>query len=105
MMARRPRQAVTAIVATFWPALGRPAATVPLDYRVWRRGFSSSKGLGPGWASARTGVTRDVALMPQWRQNYLNNRPPTRSTAISAMGHEQPPAPSAKLEDRCSFAK
>jgi hypothetical protein len=27
-----------------------------------------------------------VALVP-WRQDYLNNRPPTRATAISAMGH------------------
>jgi hypothetical protein len=25
-----------------------------------------------------------VALTPQWRQDYLNNRPPTRATAISA---------------------
>jgi hypothetical protein len=30
-----------------------------------------------------------VALMPQWRQNYLNNRPPARATAISAMGQQQ----------------
>jgi cytochrome P450 len=35
-----PRQAVTAIVATSWPALGRPAAAVALDYRVWRRSAS-----------------------------------------------------------------
>jgi hypothetical protein len=27
-----------------------------------------------------------VALMPQWRQEYLNNRPPTRATAMSEMG-------------------
>jgi hypothetical protein len=31
-----------------------------------------------------------VALVPQWRQDYLNNRPPTRATAISAMGHKLP---------------
>jgi hypothetical protein len=24
--------------------------------------------------------------MPQWRQEYLNNRPPTRATAMSEMG-------------------
>jgi hypothetical protein len=28
-----------------------------------------------------------VALTPQWRQDYPNNRPPSRATAISAMGH------------------
>jgi hypothetical protein len=33
-----------------------------------------------------------VALMPQWRQDYSNNRPPTRATAISAMGQNPPPA-------------
>jgi hypothetical protein len=27
-----------------------------------------------------------VALVPQWRQDYPNNLPPTRVTAISAMG-------------------
>jgi hypothetical protein len=30
-----------------------------------------------------------VALMPGWRQNYPNNRLPTRATAISEMGHPQ----------------
>jgi hypothetical protein len=30
-----------------------------------------------------------VALVLQWRQDYTNNRPPTRATAISAMGHLQ----------------
>jgi hypothetical protein len=24
----------------------------------------------------------------KWRQNYPNNRPPTRATAISEMGHK-----------------
>jgi hypothetical protein len=28
-----------------------------------------------------------VALMPQWRQDYPNNRPPTPANAISEMGH------------------
>jgi hypothetical protein len=28
--------------------------------------------------------------MPQWRQNYPNNRPPTRATAISEMGQLLP---------------
>jgi hypothetical protein len=30
-----------------------------------------------------------VALAPQWRQDCLNNRPPTQATAISEMGHLQ----------------
>jgi hypothetical protein len=30
-----------------------------------------------------------VALMPQWRQDYPNKRPPTRATAISEMGQLQ----------------
>jgi hypothetical protein len=29
-----------------------------------------------------------VALAPQWRQNYPNNRPPTRAKAISEMGQK-----------------
>ena len=33
-----------------------------------------------------------VALMPQWRQDHPNNRPPTRATAISAVGQKPPPA-------------
>jgi hypothetical protein len=32
-----------------------------------------------------------VALAPQWRQNYPNNRRPTRATAISEMGQNEPP--------------
>jgi len=40
-----------------------------------------------------------VALVPQWRQDYPSNRPPTRATAISAMGHKQPPAPQKKPRD------
>jgi hypothetical protein len=32
-----------------------------------------------------------VALVPQWRQNYPNNRPPTRAAAISEMGHRTNP--------------
>ena len=31
-----------------------------------------------------------VALVLQWRQDYPNNRPPTRATAIWAMGQQQP---------------
>jgi hypothetical protein len=31
-----------------------------------------------------------VALMPQWRQDFPNSRPPTRTTAISAMGQNRP---------------
>jgi hypothetical protein len=34
-----------------------------------------------------------LALVLQWRQDYPNKRPPTRATAISAMGHLLPPAP------------
>jgi hypothetical protein len=37
-----------------------------------------------------------VVLVPQWRQDYPNNRPPTRATAISEMGHELPNAPQKK---------
>jgi hypothetical protein len=33
-----------------------------------------------------------LALMPQWRQDYPNKRPPTWATAISEMGQEPPPA-------------
>jgi hypothetical protein len=33
-----------------------------------------------------------LALIPQWRQDSPNNRPPTRATAISAMGHNPPAA-------------
>jgi len=33
-----------------------------------------------------------VALMPQWRQDHPNKRPPTWATAISEMGHFRPPA-------------
>jgi hypothetical protein len=33
-----------------------------------------------------------VALMPRWRQEYPNNRPPTRATAISAVGQKETPA-------------
>jgi hypothetical protein len=33
-----------------------------------------------------------VALMPQWRQDYPNNRPPTPANAISEMGQEPPNA-------------
>jgi hypothetical protein len=34
-----------------------------------------------------------VALVLQWRQDCPNNRPPTRATAISAMGHNRPSWP------------
>jgi hypothetical protein len=34
-------------------------------------------------------VAQGVALMPQRRQDYPNNRPPTRATAISGVGHER----------------
>ena len=33
-----------------------------------------------------------VALVLQWRQDYPDNRPPTRATAISAMGQNRPPS-------------
>jgi hypothetical protein len=33
-----------------------------------------------------------VALVPQWRRDYPNKRPPTRATAISEMGQNRPPA-------------
>ena len=33
-----------------------------------------------------------MALVPQWRQDYPDNRPPTRATAIPAMGQLRPPA-------------
>jgi hypothetical protein len=37
-----------------------------------------------------------VALVPQWRQGYPNNRPPTRATAISAMGQQQTSTPKSR---------
>jgi hypothetical protein len=40
-----------------------------------------------------------VALAPQWRQNYPNNRPPTPANAISEMGHFLPPALQKKSEE------
>jgi hypothetical protein len=33
-----------------------------------------------------------VALMPQWRQDYPDDRPPAWATAISAVGQLRPPA-------------
>jgi hypothetical protein len=42
-----------------------------------------------------------VALMPQWRQDHPNKRPPSRATAISAMGHEPPPALQKKDRGWC----
>jgi hypothetical protein len=33
-----------------------------------------------------------AALVLPWRQNYPNNRPPTRARAISAMGQNLPSA-------------
>jgi hypothetical protein len=30
-----------------------------------------------------------VALVPQWRQDYPDNRPPRRATVDSEMGHER----------------
>jgi hypothetical protein len=46
-----------------------------------------------------------VALMPQWRQDYPNNRPPTRATAISAMGQNRPLALQKRLGQgqTCSY--
>jgi hypothetical protein len=41
-----------------------------------------------------------VALMPQWRQDYPNYRPPTRATAISAMGHNPTWRPLYSLRQR-----
>jgi hypothetical protein len=40
----------------------------------------------PGASAAVLGSWAFVALAPQWRQNYPNNRPPTRANAISEMG-------------------
>jgi len=48
---------------------------------------------GPGEIAPRGGPGHRlplVALMPQWRQDYPNYRPPTRATAISEMGHNRP---------------
>jgi hypothetical protein len=42
-----------------------------------------------------------VALVPQWRQDHPNKRPPTRATAISAVGHEPPPALQKKDRGWC----
>jgi hypothetical protein len=39
-------------------------------------------------------------MVPQWRQDYLNNRPPTQATGISEMGHKQPPALQKRLQKR-----
>jgi hypothetical protein len=55
---------------------------------------------GPGEIAQPGGPGRRlplVALMPQWRQNFPNNRPPTRATAISEMGQNPPPAPQKKV--------
>jgi hypothetical protein len=41
-----------------------------------------------------------VALMPQWRQNHPNNRPPTRATAISGVGQLRPLALQKKSGSR-----
>jgi hypothetical protein len=46
-----------------------------------------------------------VALMPQWRQDDPNNRPPTRATAISEMGQDLPPALQKRSGDSCSEAR
>jgi hypothetical protein len=50
---------------------------------------------GPGViALGRGNPTRRlplVALVPQWRQNYPNNRPPTRATAISERANSYVP--------------
>jgi hypothetical protein len=47
------------------------------------------------WGGVSGGRTLPlVDLMPQWRQDYPNNRPPTRATAISDMGQNPPPRPS-----------
>jgi hypothetical protein len=42
-----------------------------------------------------------VALMPQWRQDYPNNPPPTRATAISEMGQQETPALQKNLRESC----
>jgi hypothetical protein len=55
--------------------------------------------LAGAWRAA--GVARDagghrlplVALMPQWRQDYPHDRPPTWATAISAVGQVRTPQP------------
>jgi hypothetical protein len=40
-----------------------------------------------------------VALMPQWRQDYPNKRPPTWATAISEMGHNLPSRPLSEARE------
>jgi hypothetical protein len=57
---------------------------------------------GPG---AFLGIAPSVALMPRWRQDYLNNRPPTRAAAISEMGQEQPIALQNEIVEGASFAQ
>jgi hypothetical protein len=51
----------------------------------------SDKGVAPPAADPGRRLPL-VALVLQWRQDYPNNRPPTRATAISAVGHNPPPA-------------
>jgi hypothetical protein len=38
-----------------------------------------------------------VALVPQWRQDHPNNRPPVRAAVDSEMGHEPPLALQKKI--------
>jgi hypothetical protein len=59
---------------------------------------------GPGEIAPRGGPGHRlalVALMPQWRQDYPNNRPPTWATVISAVGQNRPPA---LQKNRTTFA-
>jgi hypothetical protein len=70
-----------------WQRLPRPArrGLVRGARRCGHRSLGASAAvLGPGHRLPL------VALVPHWRQNYPNNPPPTRATAISEMGHERP---------------
>jgi hypothetical protein len=40
--------------------------------------------------------------MPQWRQDYPNNRPPTWATLISAVGQKPPPGFATAMEELAS---
>jgi hypothetical protein len=67
-----------------WQRLPRPArrGLVRGARRCGHRSLGASAAvLGPGHRLPL------VALVPHWRQNYPNNPPPTRATAISEMGH------------------
>jgi hypothetical protein len=94
---RRPTMVPAAIsLAPTAPALprGKPQGLVRSP-SVWRsiESLGGKRGhpkANESWGSLPRswGVSGDrpsVALMPRWRQDYLNNRPPTRAAAISEM--------------------